>query len=242
MGNTYALIPTYGDVAKLSFCLHRLSATVGCKEVTPLILYEDKEVGMATGFTAAANILLRSALADPYLHGVYLLSDDVDIMTEDFHHKILRYHKDNPDVGAIMPMELLPGAKETLLPCGGGARPLTSTADEEVVYPMLAFAWVGAEALRKVGILDEQFSPGVADDFDLGVRLWLAGYRVIWTPSIQFRHWDRGQTMAKAHTIDTNRNLDRLYAKYPYLHFGQDTGEIIRILKEKAKDGKPNSN
>jgi hypothetical protein len=242
MGNTYALIPSYGNMDRVWKAVEALSEKVGCREVVPLILYEDENVGMATGFTAAANTLFRSALADPNLHGVYMLCDDVVIETENFHHIILadlqKAESMGQKLGAIMPMELLPGATETLLPAGGGSRPLDTKVQEEIVYPMLAFAWISGEALRKMvydhpsgTVLDEQFSPGIADDFDLGVRLWLAGYTVMWEPAIQFRHWDRGQTMSKVHTMNPSENLRRLYAKYPFLHFGQDTKEVIKILK-----------
>lgn len=237
-GTTYFLIPNYSGWDILTKCVQSIERNVGCLEPNVLIFYESNTVGLkAGGFTGACNKLMEMALSDPTLHGVYVVGNDTEVITPDFHHKILSYAQENPDVGSIMFAEQIPGDKFSRIPCGYEAyhiESLDKMEPMEIVYPMLAFMWIRGETLRKVGVLDERFSPGYYDDFDWGVRAWFAGYRNVWHPGLRFNHL-RGYTMGKLYPTSGQRGAEQFYAKYPWLQFGQDPHEVLRAIKERGK-------
>ena len=238
-GTTYFLIPNYEGWDMLKTCISGIEKNVGCFEPQILILYESGAVGLKSGgFTGACNKLLRMALSDSTLDGVYIVGNDTEVITPEFHHQVLAYANEHPDVGAIMFAERIPGDTVSRIPGGYSSYPLTdldTVLPREIVYPMLAFAWIRGKALRDVGILDGQFSPGYYDDFDWGVRAWLKGWKSMWVPQLQFNHL-RGVTMGKLYPTSGARGAERFYVKYPYLTFGQHENDVIRILKEKAKE------
>lgn len=234
-GYHYVLIPSYGNVDRLRTCLLSLQPAHRT-DLRTLINYASEGLGHAEGFTVATNQLLRAAQAEG-AESVFVVSDDTHMQTEDWATKILEYAKENPDVGAIMPMEIIPGKGFALLPHSGETRPLDSTEPEEIAYPMFAFVWIRGTALANVGLLDERFNPGYYDDYDYGIRLWQKGYRCVWLPTVCFMH-ERGVTMGKYHAGGVGNSAARFQAKYPWTYHGMDTKKLIVKLKEMAKSDK----
>lgn len=91
---------------------------------------------------------------------------------------------------------------------------------EERMY-LIGFAMlIKREALNKVGLLDEQFSPGNFEDTDYGIRLIQAGYRNRVCKNSFIFHWG-GQSFGKKHEryvalIEKNKKLfeDKWREKY----------------------------
>lgn len=245
-GNTYILLPTYGELDLVWRCVEAIEEHIGCLEPTILINYESDSIGLkGGGFTGACNRLMNMALSDPHLHGVYVVGNDTKVVTDDFNHKVLTYAQKNPSVGSIMFAERIPNDVYSRLPGGNTAFPihkdnipteediLDKYPDREIPYPMLAFAWIRGETLRQVGVLDERFAPGYYDDFDWGARAWLAGWATMWVPSLQFNHL-RGHTMGRLYPNSGADGARKFYEKYPYLRFGQNEAEVLKMLKDKS--------
>lgn len=82
---------------------------------------------------------------------------------------------------------------------------------EERMY-LIGFAMlIKREAVNRVGLLDEQFSPGNFEDTDYGVRLVLAGYRNRVCKNSFIFHWGGqsfGKKLEKYHTlIEKNKKI-----------------------------------
>src|SRR5439155_25570743 len=106
-----------------------------------LVLYESEKVGTkGGGFTGACNKLLRMALSDSTLDGVYIVGNDTEIITPEFHHQVLAYANEHPDVGAIMFAERIPGDTVSRIPGGYSTFPIEGLDKQEpieIAYPML---------------------------------------------------------------------------------------------------------
>jgi GT2 family glycosyltransferase len=59
----------------------------------------------------------------------------------------------------------------------------------DVIYPAITCCMYRRDALLKSGLYDENFTPYGYDDTDLGVRMWLAGYRSVLVPKVRFYHY-----------------------------------------------------
>lgn len=234
-GTTYFLIPTYEGWDILAKCVQAIDKNVGCQEPKILIVYESKNVGTkGGGFTGACNKMMEMVLSDPTLHGVYVVGNDTEVITPDFHHEVLRYAQEHPKVGAIMFAERIPGDTVSRIPGGYETFPLERLEQREpmeICYPMLAFVWIRGETLRKVGVLDGRFSPGYYDDFDWGVRAWQSGWSTVWVPQLQFSHL-RGYTMGKLYPTSGARGAEKFYEKYKWLKFGEDPQAVLKKLRE----------
>src|SRR5439155_16519121 len=84
-----------------------------------LVLYESEKVGTkGGGVTGACNKLLKMALSDSTHDGVYIVGNDTEVVTPEFHHQVLAYANEHPDVGAIMFAERIPGDTVSRIPGG----------------------------------------------------------------------------------------------------------------------------
>lgn len=82
------------------------------------------------------------------------------------------------------------------------------------------FVSIRMDALREIGYLDEAFSYSY-DDWDLGYRLWSAGYITIHDPNVKGTHLRAAYGGARKLTIGERGHLNKLTAKYYFLskHF-----------------------
>ncbi|MGI8402108.1 MAG: glycosyltransferase family 2 protein [Gemmatimonadaceae bacterium] len=89
------------------------------------------------------------------------------------------------------------------------------------------FVSIRTEALRAIGYLDEAFLYSY-DDWDLGYRLWTAGYITIHEPRIFATHLKVSQGGARALVSGKQGQLNKFTAKYYFLakHF---SGRAVRI-------------
>jgi GT2 family glycosyltransferase len=132
--------------------------------------------------------------------------------------------------------ELLPPTHDySLLPHSGERINAGEGEITELVYPGFAVAFITKACLNKVGMFDDYFHPGYYEDYDYGVRAWLEGFRVLWFPSVQYKH-ERGGSFSKAFPdFYPTRQANYFHAKYPFLKHGQDSREALKILKQRSK-------
>lgn len=190
----YILIPAFHFLDKLTKCIKALEERTFSDEARLLISYEDYKLGKPRGYTATTNNLIKAALLDPDCSEIVLVNSDTEIMTEHWLDKIHEYVKNRADVGIVEPMELLkwPDGEEHGLYFGKKLHP---GEGEPIEVPAcgFGFVWIKREVFDKIGILDMRFNPGYFEDFDFGVRAWLAGYRSVMLPGIYYKH-ERGGT------------------------------------------------
>ncbi len=152
------------------------------------------------GFSANVNRGLRAA--DPH-HDVVLLNSDV-IPMRDWLACLQYATTSSPRIGIVGAKLLYP---DNRIQYGGTVR--NSRAPEwfdhryrfkaatwgpaNVAGPTLAATgacmYITRDVLDRVGLLDEQYSMGY-EDVDYCLRVWQAGYQVIYAPSAQLHHYE----------------------------------------------------
>jgi hypothetical protein len=154
--------------------------------------------GANLGFAGGNNAGLRWALERGY-GAVLLLNNDTEVEAGAL--PLLREALRDPTVGAVQPLlvsfsdpsridssgiELfsLPGARDMHI---GGPAEEVGAEPREVFGCCAAAALYRAEALRKAGLLDEDFFV-LLEDVDLAFRIRLAGYRALLVPQARIRH------------------------------------------------------
>jgi len=84
---------------------------------------------------------------------------------------------------------------------------VASAQDQEMCYPSGAAVIFRAEALRQVGLFDEEFWM-YNEDQDLGWRLWLAGWRIVLAREAVFYHkYSFAKSIKQFYWQDRNRLL-----------------------------------
>lgn len=190
----YILIPTFHVWDKLTTCIKALEDRTFSDEARLLISYENYNLGKPRGYPATTNDLIKAALLDPDCSEIVVVNSDAYIMTDHWLDKIHEYVKDRADVGIVEAMELLkwPDGDESGF-CW--EKRIHIGEGEPIEKPAcgLGFTWIKREVFEKIGILDMRFNPGYFEDFDFGMRSWLAGFRSVMLPSIYYKH-ERGGT------------------------------------------------
>jgi GT2 family glycosyltransferase len=151
------------------------------------------------GFCAGMNVGLRRAL-ERGDRALLVLNNDVEV-EEGFLAPLARA-LDGEHVGAVGPKVLLPGNERRIWCAGGRIDHRANVSrlrghgeldrggfdrEEDVDYLPGCALLLRAEALREVGLFDEQFF-AYMEDVDLGVRLRAHGWRVRYVPSSSVVH------------------------------------------------------
>lgn len=240
----YILVPTFGQLERLNKCIKALEEKTFSDNVRLLISYENWNLGKPRGFTITANELIRSALTDESCSEIVMVNSDTEILTDRWLDKIYDYTKYRPDVGIVGPQEIM-NFNDGEYWIDNSISPTKRKPGEgeilDVPYICFAFIWIRREVFDKVGILDMCFNPGYFDDFDFGVRTWLAGYRSVMLPNIQYRH-ARGGTfgdlVSKGVMKSGSVNWDVFFEKWKGIIFaGENSTILLNRLKELSKCG-----
>jgi GT2 family glycosyltransferase len=211
------------------------------------------------GFCAGMNVGLRRAL-ERGDRELLVLNNDVEV-EPDFLAPLARALAEER-VGAAGPKVLLPGGERRLW-CAGGRldhRANVSTLrghgevdrgafdrEEDVDYLPGCALLVRAEALREVGLFDEQFF-AYMEDVDLGVRLRERGWRVRYVPSSAVVHESgsaSGGGYAPARKYANALNSVRFLRKHPSLRgwLGLLLFDVLTLplalLREVLRGGRP---
>lgn len=240
----FIIMPAYGHRDLMEKAIHSIVTTVKRHDICFLIKYNDPAIQKRPeGFTKATNDLLGFAASDPNMESVTLIATDVEVATDDWLTKLLDYSKANPDIGMIAPQELLlsENYESSLLPYTGERLKIGEGTGTELVYPIWAMVFITKECLKKVGFLDEAFSPGSYDDFDYGVRARIAGFKSVWFADVQYRHV-RGATLGPLVNDGTfeypSKQADYFYKKWKgVIGEGQPAEAVLgwlRTLRDKV--------
>lgn len=238
----YILIPAFGQLERLDKCIRALEEKTFSDNVRLLISYENWNLGKPRGFTITANELIMSALADKSCSEIVMVNSDTEISTDRWLDKIHEYTKDLPDVGIVEPQEIL-NFSDGEFWIDNMITPIKRKPGEgeilEVPAAGFAFAWIRREVFDKVGLPDLRFNPGYFEDFDFGIRSWLAGYRSVMLPNIQYRH-ARGGTfgdlVSKGVMKPGSANWDTFHEKWKDIVFeGESSTALVNRLKELYK-------
>lgn len=165
------------------------------------LIWVDEKIG----FTKATNLGMKAA--KPESKYIIFLNNDV-ILKGEWISLLEQAFIDHPDCGMSGPLKFI------------------GEAGKSNDFIMMFAAMLSRKAMEKVGPLDEQFAPAGVEDIDFGLRLQLAGYRLVQVP--EGEHIDR--------------RTDLSSGSFPIIHmgnasYGQEDGwyDILKRNNELLK-------
>jgi GT2 family glycosyltransferase len=170
------------------------------------------------GFAGGNNVALRRALAEGADY-VYLLNQDAWLAPGAVAEAV-RVAEADERIGSVQSMLLLDQDRERINSAGNAIHFLglgyatgngTPRAEwrhvgiPEITYASGAAVLYRADALREVGLFDEELFL-YHEDLDLGWRLRLAGYGNVLAPhSLAYHHYEFSRSIAKYYYMERNR-------------------------------------
>jgi GT2 family glycosyltransferase len=179
------------------------------------------------GFPAGMNQAASAASGEFLL----LLNNDTEVL-ENSLETAVRFLAENRDVGAVGGRVLLLDGTLQEAGCllgrdghssqyGRGSLPSAPEYQfrRDVDYCSAAFLMTPREVFRQLGGLDESFSPGYFEDADYGIRLWRAGWRVVYLPEITIVHYENASStcLRSLHTLYRRNHLFFLHKHADWL-------------------------
>ncbi len=150
------------------------------------------------GFPVAVNQAAEAATGEFLL----LLNNDTEVLGDSL-GIALRFLEANPDVGAVGGRILLLDGTLQEAGCtfwrdghafqyGRGDDPTAAEYQfqRDVDYCSAAFLMTRRALFTQMGGLDTAFSPGYFEDSDYCIRLWRAGWRVVYLPEVAILHYE----------------------------------------------------
>jgi GT2 family glycosyltransferase len=171
------------------------------------------------GFAGANNVGMEKAL-DWGADYIYLLNQDTEVDSR-FLEQAVKVAEDRPTAGSVQSLLLLHPDRDLVNSWGntvhflgfgyslGYRRPKSEVEDrtEEIVYASGAAALFRADALRRVGLFDEDLFM-YHEDLDLGWRLRLNGWKNILAPrSVVYHKYEFSRSISKFFFMERNRYL-----------------------------------
>jgi GT2 family glycosyltransferase len=166
------------------------------------------------GFPRGVNQAAAAASGEFLL----LLNNDTEVLGDSL-AAAARFLSANGDVGAVGGRILLLDGTLQEAGCtlwreghvfqyGRGDRPEAPeySFQRDVDYCSAAFLMTRRELFTRMGGLDEAYSPGYFEDLDYCVRLWRAGWRIVYLPDAAILHYENASS---PHRDD----LDQLYRR-----------------------------
>ncbi len=197
-----------------------------------------------TGFSKANNQGIRYALKNEAKH-VLLLNNDVEITRGSWLRDLSSVLESDPKIGIVGCKLLYPNG--TIQHAGGiinlhvpyhrgeGAKD-TGQYDrvEFVDYVTGAALLIKSDVLRRIGLLDEGFTPVYFEDTDWCVRAKLYGYKVAYTPNPTLIH-HCGLSSGKLSSVTKRFYSRRNFIRFVLLNY-QITDIFKRILLFESKE------
>jgi len=230
----YILIPSYRDTTLLSRCIESVDRMLKEEPYVLLVNYTH----MRIGFPQAVNLLFRSALVHGDAEEIVLLSNDVEVLTEDWITQF-REAASPRDVGMVGAQCCLPekdGGWTYLVP--HSEYPWYRASEEpyigppyETVYPPFSFCYIKPVVIENVGFLDTKFTPGYYEDYDYGLRAWMKDFRSLIQPSVHAKHL-LGYTMGKIADFYPTKQAEYHMDKWGWLVKDRTPSEVLKLLKD----------
>ncbi len=157
------------------------------------------------GFPVAVNQAAEAASGEFLL----LLNNDTEVLGDSL-GTAMRCLAANRDVGAVGGrIVLLDGTLQEagctlwreghVFQYGRGDNPNAPEYlfQRDVDYCSAAFLMTRRDVFRKMGGLDTAFSPGYFEDLDYCVRLWRAGWRIVYLPDVAIIHYENASSISR---------------------------------------------
>jgi O-antigen biosynthesis protein len=156
------------------------------------------------GFPVAVNQAAEAACGEYLL----LLNNDTEVL-DDSLGTALRFLEANSDVGAVGGRIILLDGRLQEAGCtfwreghafqyGRGDNPTAAEYQfqRDVDYCSAAFLMTRRKLFAQMGGLDIAFSPGYFEDGDYCIRLWRAGWRVVYLPKVAILHYENASAVS----------------------------------------------
>ncbi len=158
------------------------------------------------GFPAGVNQAAEAATGEFLL----LLNNDTEVLGDSLAAAV-RFLADNRDAGAVGGrIILLDGTLQeagctlwrdgNVFQYGRGDSPNAAEYlfQRDVDYCSGAFLMTRRDLFEKMGGLDDAFSPGYFEDLDFCVRLWRAGWRIVYLPQAAILHYENASSTCRS--------------------------------------------
>jgi GT2 family glycosyltransferase len=170
------------------------------------------------GFPVAVNQAAEAASGEYLL----LLNNDTEVLGDSL-GTALHFLEANSDVGAVGGRIILLDGTLQEAGCtfwqeghafqyGRGDSPTAAEYQfqRDVDYCSAAFLMTRRQLFAQMGGLDIAFSPGYFEDGDYGIRLWRAGWRVVYLPEVAILHYEN------ASAVSANEPRTLYHRNHPY--------------------------
>lgn len=177
------------------------------------------------GFAKGNNVAMRAALEQSFDY-IVLFNMDTEIDPGAV-NELVRVAQLNKQIGAVQARLMLHPEKNKINSLGnathylgfgytvGNGESITNyqlpiTNHQDIFYPSGAAVLFKAEALREVGLFDEEYWM-YNEDQELGWRLWLAGWRSVLAPeAVVYHKYEFSRSAKRFYWMDRNRILSIL--------------------------------
>jgi GT2 family glycosyltransferase len=174
------------------------------------------------GFAKGNNVAMRAALEQGFAY-IILFNMDTEVGIKAV-SELVKMAESDKQIGAVQARLMLHPEKEKINSLGNATHFLGFgyTIDYkqqfsgrklqavDIFYPSGAAVLYKAEALKEVGLFDEEFWM-YNEDQELGWRLWLAGWRSVLAPeAVVYHKYEFSRSIKRLYWMDRNRILSIL--------------------------------
>jgi hypothetical protein len=165
------------------------------------------------GFSGANNVGIKKAIKEYNPEYFILLNDDIEIIEKSWLRKIVEVGEKDKKIGILGCKILYPD--RSLQNIGGYIKKWkielelkTDIKDIfEVDLVMGAFMVIKKEVIKRIGLLDEIFSPYLLEDTDYCLRAKKKGWKIVSVPYVRIIH-------KKGKSIDSQEDSKRLLVRF----------------------------
>lgn len=165
------------------------------------------------GFSGANNVGIKKAIKEYNPEYFLLLNDDIEIIEKNWLKNIIKVGEEDKKIGILGCKILYPD--RSLQNIGGYVKKwkieleLKENIKEifEVDLVMGAFMVIKKEVIKKIGLLDEIYSPYLLEDTDYCLRAKEKGWKIVSVPYVSIIH-------KKGKSIDSLKDSKRLLVRF----------------------------
>jgi len=165
------------------------------------------------GFSKSNNVGIKKALREYNPNYILLLNDDTEIIQKDWLKKMVEVGENNEKIGILGCKIVYPDG--SLQHIGGLIKnweitKITNFKEGktiEVDHVMGAFMLIKKEVIKKIGFLDEKFSPYLLEDTDYCLRAKKEGFKIKSISSVEIIH-------KKGKTIDSLKDNKSVFIRF----------------------------
>jgi len=165
------------------------------------------------GFSGANNVGIKKAMNEYNPEYILLLNDDIEIIEKNWLKRIIDEGERDKQIGILGCKILYPD--RSLQNMGGYIKKWKIELEKnenkkdifEVDHVMGAFILIKKEVIKKIGLLDEIYSPYLLEDTDYCLRVKKMGWKVVSVPYVSIIH-------KKGKSIDSLEDKKKLLVRF----------------------------